>query len=190
MFCLCLSITDSLLYEPNLYNSLKRFTRMLTFPCNIGRQTSWCCCLITKLCPTFYDPMYCSLPGSSVHGILQAGILEWIVMPSSRNSFWSRNRTCACFIGRWILCHWAIREAESHTGEETNADSPKRTSFPLSSWQLCTGPGCGSEFAQKKSQVILLLGYGGFPFSWQPPLPKHFSCLWHAPFPPWSHVAV
>ena len=39
-----------------------------------------------QLCPTLYDPMDCSPPGSSVHGILQARILEWVAMPSSRRS--------------------------------------------------------------------------------------------------------
>ena len=43
-------------------------------------------CLVTKSCLTLCDPMDCSLPGSSVHGILQARILEWVVMPSSRGS--------------------------------------------------------------------------------------------------------
>ena len=38
------------------------------------------------LCPTLSNPMYCSLSGASVHGILQARILEWIAMPSSRGS--------------------------------------------------------------------------------------------------------
>ena len=39
-----------------------------------------------KLCPTLCDPMDCSTPSSSVHGILQARILEWVAMPSSRES--------------------------------------------------------------------------------------------------------
>ena len=43
-------------------------------------------CLITQLCPTLCDPMDCSPPGSSVHGILQERILEWVAMPSSRGS--------------------------------------------------------------------------------------------------------
>ena len=37
-------------------------------------------------CPTLCDPMDCSPPGSSVRGILQARILEWVAMPSSRGS--------------------------------------------------------------------------------------------------------
>ena len=55
--------------------------------------------------------MDCSPPGSSVHGILQARILEWIAMPSSRGSSRLRDWACASCIGRWILYHWAIWEA-------------------------------------------------------------------------------
>ena len=40
--------------------------------------------MLLQLCPTLCDPLFCSLPGSSVHGILQARILEWVVVPSSR----------------------------------------------------------------------------------------------------------
>ena len=45
-------------------------------------------------CPILCDPMDCSPPGSSAHGILQAKILEWVVTPSSRGSSWPRDRTC------------------------------------------------------------------------------------------------
>ena len=38
--------------------------------------------LVTQLCPTLCDPMDCSPPGSSAHGILQARILEWTAIPS------------------------------------------------------------------------------------------------------------
>ena len=44
-------------------------------------------------CLTLCDPMDCSPRGSSVHGILQARILEWVTMPSSRGSSPPRNRT-------------------------------------------------------------------------------------------------
>ena len=42
------------------------------------------CVWVTQLCPTLCDPMDCNLPGSSVHGILQARILEWVAMSFSR----------------------------------------------------------------------------------------------------------
>ena len=42
--------------------------------------------LVTQSCPTLCDPLDCSPPGPSVHGIFQASILEWLAMPSSRGS--------------------------------------------------------------------------------------------------------
>ena len=47
--------------------------------------------------------MDCSPPGSSVHGILQARILDWVAMPSSRGSLWPRGRNCVSCNYRWIL---------------------------------------------------------------------------------------
>ena len=49
--------------------------------------------LVAKLCPTLFDPRDCSLPGSSVHGIFQVRILEWVAISSSRGSSWPRDRT-------------------------------------------------------------------------------------------------
>ena len=49
--------------------------------------------LVAQPCPTLCDSMDCSLPGSSVHGLLQARILEWVSMPSSRASSPPRDRT-------------------------------------------------------------------------------------------------
>ena len=59
-----------------------------TFACKIISAWLGMCVRAKSLhsCPTPYDPMDCSLPGSSVHGILQSRILEWVAMPSSRGS--------------------------------------------------------------------------------------------------------
>ena len=47
----------------------------------------------------------CSLPGSSVHGIFQARILEWVAIPFSRGSFWFRDQTqISCVAGRFFTC--------------------------------------------------------------------------------------
>ena len=48
---------------------------------------------VTQLCPTLCDPVDCSLPGFSVHGILQARILEWVTISFSRGSSRPRDRT-------------------------------------------------------------------------------------------------
>ena len=50
-------------------------------------------CSVAQLCPTLCDPTGYSLPGSSIHGILQARILEWVAMPSSRGSSPSCDQT-------------------------------------------------------------------------------------------------
>ena len=61
-------------------------------------------------------PMDCSLPGSSVHGILQARILEWVAIPFSRGSSQPRNWSQVSFIaGRFFIVR-ATREApQTHT---------------------------------------------------------------------------
>ena len=53
-------------------------------------------------CPTLCDSMDCSPPCSSVHGILQTRILEWVAMPSSRGSDRPRDQTCVSL----HLLHW------------------------------------------------------------------------------------
>ena len=45
----------------------------------------WCVCSVTKSCLTLCDPINCSLPGSSVHGISKARILKWVAISSSGN---------------------------------------------------------------------------------------------------------
>ena len=62
-------------------------------------------CLVTKSCPTLCDPMDCSLPGSSVLGVSQARILEWVAISFSRGCSQLRDLTWVSCIGRWILYH-------------------------------------------------------------------------------------
>ena len=65
---------------------------------------------MTQSCLTLCDPMDCSLPGSSVHGIFQARVLEWGPISFSRRSSWPRNRTqVSCIVGRRFTV-WATRE--------------------------------------------------------------------------------
>ena len=64
--------------------------------------------LFAQSCPTLCDPIDCSPPGSSVHGTLQARILEWIATPSSRGPSRPKDRTCISYvscIGRQVLYH-------------------------------------------------------------------------------------
>ena len=57
-----------------------------------------------------------SPPGSSVHGILQARILEWAAIPFSRAYFWPRDQPCVPRIAGRFFTIWATREAPSPTG--------------------------------------------------------------------------
>ena len=61
---------------------------------------------------TLCDPMDCSPPGSSVHGILQPRILEWVAIPFSRRS--SQPRDWTLILQVYIFTVWASREAPNH----------------------------------------------------------------------------
>ena len=64
---------------------------------------------VTQSCLTLCDPMDCSLLGSSVHGILQARMLEWVAMPFSRESSQPRGWTLVSYIECRFLTVWATR---------------------------------------------------------------------------------
>ena len=59
--------------------------------------------LIAQSCPTRCNPTDCRKPGSSVHGIFQAKVLEWITIPFSRGTSWPRDQTWVyCIAGRFF----------------------------------------------------------------------------------------
>ena len=70
--------------------------------CSTGRYIQYIA-LVTQSCPALCDPMDCSLVGSSVHGILQARVLEWIAIPFFKGSSQSRDQTLvSCIAGRFF----------------------------------------------------------------------------------------
>ena len=64
-------------------------------------------------CLTLHDPMGCSLPGSSVHGILQARILEWVAIPFFRGVLHTQQSNIGLLHCRWIL--YRLSGAEQRT---------------------------------------------------------------------------
>ena len=69
------------------------------------------CVLVAQSWPTLCNPVDCSPSGSSVHGILQARILEWVAIPFSRQSPWLRAQTLvSCIVVRFFNV-WTTREA-------------------------------------------------------------------------------
>ena len=86
---------------------LPTFTWKFQAALSLARE---CCCLVAHSCPTVCNPMDCSLPGSSVCGIFQARILEWVTISFSRGSSQLRNPNCH-------LLHWlADSLALNHLG--------------------------------------------------------------------------
>ena len=69
--------------------------------------------LVPPSCLTLCNLMDCSLPGSSVHGIFQTRILEWVAISISMGSSRPRDRTHISWIGRQIFYHWATKEAHA-----------------------------------------------------------------------------
>ena len=70
------------------------------------------CVLVIQLYLTLHNPMDYSLPGSTVHGIHQARILEWVVIPFSRRSIGSRNWTQVFCTAGGLLTVWATRDSQ------------------------------------------------------------------------------
>ena len=126
------------------------FMGQLSHPYMTTGKTIVVVVLVTQSCPTLCDPIDCSLPGFSVHEILQArilvctkslqsyltlcdsmdcippgssvlGILEWVTMPFSRGSSWPRDRTQVS----WFVTVWATREAQflAHRSYKTKQQS-------------------------------------------------------------------
>ena len=67
---------------------------------------------VTQLCPTLCDPMDCNLPGSSIHEIFRARVLEWVAISFSRGSSWPRDQTWVSHIAGRRFTIWPTREAQ------------------------------------------------------------------------------
>ena len=72
---------------------------------------------ITQSCLTLCDPMNCSPPGSCVHGILQARILDWVAISFSKGSSQPRDQTWLSSIADRFFTVWATKEASSTNKE-------------------------------------------------------------------------
>ena len=76
-----------------------------------------CCAvldLVAQSCPTLCNPMGCSPPGSSVHGVLQARMLEWVAVLFSRGSSQPRDQTQVSRIAGGFFTPWVTREAQEY----------------------------------------------------------------------------
>ena len=115
---------------------------------------------VAQSCPTLWDPVYCSLPGSSLYGILQARILEWVAISFSRGSSQPRNRTrvsCGSCSAGWFFTAEPPGKLEfifnqiqiwprfrywnsllAHSSQSSNMASLQILPWHLSGWKLFT----------------------------------------------------
>ena len=90
--------------------------------CEMVESTIWLCPweglhgVHAQSCPTLWDPMDCSPPGSSVRRILWARILEWVAIPCSNGSSWPRDQNQVSYTAGGFFAVWATREALKRDG--------------------------------------------------------------------------
>ena len=106
-------------------------------------------CLVAQSCPTLCNPMDCSPPGPSVHGIIQERILEWVATPFSRGSSPPRDRTQVSHVAGRFFTIWATREERWYrwsyvksrnrdTDTENNSMDIKRGKAGGMDWEIGT----------------------------------------------------
>ena len=86
---------------------------------------------VTRSCPTLCDPMDCSLPGSSLHGILQARVLEWVAISFSRGYSRPRDRTGVYHIPGRRFDLWATRKPQNSQHNAQVKNTTESTFFTL-----------------------------------------------------------
>ena len=106
-------------------------------------------------CPTLCDPLDCSPLGSSVHGILQARILEWVALPFSRGSSLPRDQIhVSCIAGRCSPV-WATREAQLCVFNliQLNSPDPSEHLLRILHWAGCTELWTSDQSVLNKPEV-------------------------------------
>ena len=108
-------------------------------------------------CVWLYNPMDCSPPGSSVHGILQATILEWVAFPFSRGSSQPRNGTQVSRIEGIFFTSWATREAQEYWSGWVAFPFSSRSSWSRNWTRVyCTAGGFFTNLAIGEAQYIYI----------------------------------
>ena len=88
--------------------------------CWVKSEIDWVCVIVTQSCPTLYDPIDYSPPGSFVHEILPVRILEWVTILFSRRSSQPTDQTqISCILGK-LFTIWTTREAPKLTETDHN----------------------------------------------------------------------
>ena len=100
----------SVIKRPNIFGD-NNVCHMAITHTHTHTHTHCCFCLVAWSCPTLWDPIDCSLPDSSVRGIFQARILEWVAISFSTVSSWPRDQTYIFCIARRAFYCWLTRKS-------------------------------------------------------------------------------
>ena len=98
----------------------------MTYQVSLPVRNSWMLIVrqkklkVAQSCLTLCDPMDYSLPGSSVHGILQAVLQEWVAVPFSSGSFQPRDQSQVSLFASRFFTIWATRETQLNSKQYTN----------------------------------------------------------------------
>ena len=111
----------------------------------VRRVLSVCVCLVDQLCSTLCGPMYCSPPASSVHGIFQARILEWVAILYSRGFSWPRDQM-----------HVSCKGSNNRSDSIPHLPDPKSMSLTLAIFS--------PSLVKDHSQVVFRLSVSGLTF--------------------------
>ena len=137
-FLFLLMLSSQLIYLTKLSMLAKSQTPFMTLA---GWLSLLCCCSVSQSCTTLCEPMDCSPAGSSVHGILQTRILEWVAIPFSRGSSWPRDRIpVSCIAGRFctILAIMKLKFSKNN-GASLVAQRLKRLPAMWENWVQSLG---------------------------------------------------
>ena len=142
---------------------------------------------VAQLCPTLQDPMDCSLPGSSIHGIFQARVLEWGAI-----TFWPAQQLCLITMSSFTTC-LTVMHAQSLSGVPlfaTPRTAPQSMGFPRHEhWSglPLSSPDSNGSLGGKNIRVVFPWG----PAGWHNQIPSlkyhkfpltQEACLSHYPF--------
>ena len=115
---------------------------------------------VAQSSPTLCDPMDCSLPGSSVHGIFQARVLEWVTIAFSRGSSPLRNQIQVSRIAGRRFTIWATREAQTKRYPKTNGNASTKPTWNAFKYKMDRP----SIRTTKTSGYFFLKSFSPFPY--------------------------
>ena len=138
---------------------------------------------VAQLCLTLCDPMDCSLPGSSVHGIFQVRVLEWVAISFSRESSQPKDRTWVSHVAGRHFTIWATREVQAVLRAPFSFPLAAGTKFPAVAPQSLAWNSVPSMCPSFTLRLLQCMSYFLRPLLCSPHSSHHVLLLVHV----WTH---